>query len=180
MGVKKNTKTTSPKKESETKKADDAEGSDDFDLFGEETADEAAAKQAVVAGAKKTAIDYSKAKAAKNVINKNSLVYNIVPGDSETDFDTMFKSITAIAMDGLSWGETMKVVPMCYGLKSMQIVATVLDSVDTEALTEKILCVNLSEDVAKNRLKMRDEGNDEDDDTEYYIGTCEIVSFQKL
>eukprot|EP00915_Cephaloidophora_sp_WS-2016_P003726 GHVH01005009.1.p1 GENE.GHVH01005009.1~~GHVH01005009.1.p1 ORF type:complete len:257 (+),score=78.25 GHVH01005009.1:48-818(+) len=164
----------------EDKEEDKEDSDDEFDLFGEETADEAAAKVSMAEKMEKTKIDYSKAKAAKVVINKNSLVFDIIPGDSETSFDELFAKVTSIAMDGLVWGETKKVVPMCFGLQKMQLVATVLDSLDTETLVENILVIDCDEKKAENRLAMRDAGEDEDDDEEYYVNNVEIISFQKL
>eukprot|EP00915_Cephaloidophora_sp_WS-2016_P001962 GHVH01002655.1.p1 GENE.GHVH01002655.1~~GHVH01002655.1.p1 ORF type:complete len:203 (+),score=48.95 GHVH01002655.1:68-676(+) len=157
-----------------------AEDSDDFDLFGEETSADVAARDAMNSKMEAKKIDYSKAKAQKVVINKNSIVFDIIPGDSEQDFEKMAADVREIATEGLTWGESMKVVPMCFGLNKMQLVCTVLDSVDTELLVESVLLLKTTPELAKTRVEMREAGDEEDDENEYYIKSCDIVSFQKL
>jgi len=154
----------------------EVEVEDDFDLFGEETAEEKAVKEAI------TKIDYSKAKAAKVVVGKSSLVFDVIPNESEEkcNYEVFFKALSAIVMDGVVWGEKFKVVPMCYGLQKIQMVATILDEVDTELLIEKMLVVGCDEQKAKRRIQLIQLGEDEDDEEQYYVSSCEIISFQKL
>jgi len=167
-----------PKKKPDAPKAeaDAEEDEDDFDLFGEETAEEKAAKEAI------SKVDYSKAKAQKVVVGKSSLVFDVVPNESEgpCDYEALFKALSAIEMEGVEWGLNYKVVPMCYGLQKIQMVATILDEVETELLLEKMLVVNCDEEKAKRRIELIQLGEDEDDDEEYYVNSCEIISFQKL
>lgn len=113
--------------------ADDDED-DDFDLFGDDDEDEEEA--AKLAEERKAANAPKKKKPA--LIAKSSIVLDVKPWDDETDMAEIEAHCRAIEADGLRWGAS-KLVEIGYGIKKLQIIATVEDDkVGTDFLEERI------------------------------------------
>merc|ERR1712198_271065 len=107
---------------------DDDEDDDDFDCFGSDD-DSKPAEPAPKLEAKKP---------AKVVIAKSSILFDVKPCDDETDLGEMEKMVRSIEKDGLVWG-ACKRVPLCYGIKKLQILCTVEDAkVGVDDLQEEI------------------------------------------
>jgi len=108
---------------------------DEFELFGDEEADNEEAEKVKQARVEA----YNAKKANKPVlIAKSSLVLDVKPWDDETDMAALEKSVRSIEQDGLLWGAS-KLVPLAYGIKKLQITAVIEDDkVSVEELEEKI------------------------------------------
>lgn len=169
-----------PKGELKPAAAKKAEEEEDFDLFGGDAeADKEAAKK--LADSKKKD---SGGKKKKEIIEKSSLVIEIKPGDSETDLDQVARLVREITMDGLSWNEAMKKVPIAFGLYKLQMACTIVDAlVNTNELIDEIEALGMDKEKAAALKKKREEEEDEDEDEEEECGlvqSAEIISFSKL
>jgi len=109
---------------------------DDDDLFGsddeEDDAEAARLKEERLAA-------YAEKKAKKPaLIAKSSLLLDVKPWDDETDMKEMERLVRTIEADGLLWGAS-KLVPVGYGIKKLQIMATIEDDkISTDFLEESI------------------------------------------
>jgi elongation factor 1-beta len=112
-----------------------ADADDDIDLFGsDEEVDEDAERL------KKERVAAYEAKRATKpvVIAKSSLLLDVKPWDDETDLKAMEAEVRRIQLDGLMWGAS-KLVPVAFGVKKLQIMATVEDDkVSVDWLEEQI------------------------------------------
>ncbi|ETV69264.1 hypothetical protein H257_14900 [Aphanomyces astaci] len=105
------------------KPADD----DDDDLFGDDDDDEeaeAAAKEA----AKKRA-DAAKAgkKEKAKPVERSQVVIEVKPWEAETDLLDLAAKIKALEINGLTWGEGHKLVPVAYGIKKLLVQCIIVD-----------------------------------------------------
>jgi len=122
----------------------------------------------------------------KEVIQKSSLVIEVKPIDDTVDLDKLFAMIKEIKIEGLTWGECGKKVPLAYTLFKLQVSCTILDElVNTDDIIEQIEVLGMDEKSAKEYIKKKDAINedDDDDDEEYensLVSSAEIVSFNKL
>lgn len=155
------------------------EEDEDFDLFGGDAeADKEAAKK--LADSKKKE---SGGKKKKEVIEKSSLVIEIKPADSETDLDHVSRLVKEIAMEGLTWNEAIKKVPVAFGLYKLQMACTIIDAlVNTEEVVEQIEALGMDPEKAAALKKKREEEDDDEEEEEEYglVQSAEIVSFSKL
>lgn len=151
---------------------------DDFDLFGEETAEDKEAVKKLAASKKAEASGKKKV-----VVNKSMLVIEVKPADADTDLDDICKKVKSIQMEGVTWGEGMKKVPVAFGLYKLQVQCVILDdAVNTNALVDEIEEIGMTEK-DKEKRRQREESNDDEDDEEELSGlvqSAEIVSFNKL
>ncbi|PHJ25279.1 ef-1 guanine nucleotide exchange domain-containing protein [Cystoisospora suis] len=154
-----------------------ANDDDDFDLFGEESAED---KEAI----KKLAESKKKESSKKNqVINKSMLVIEVKPADADTDLDDICKKVKSIEMEGVKWGEGSKKVPVAFGLYKLQVQCVVLDDVvNTNALVDEIEEIGMTEEQKKRRRQQEEGDEDEGDDEDCggLVQSAEIVSFNKL
>eukprot|EP00994_Dinema_validum_P003210 NODE_1737_length_859_cov_211.519753_g1368_i0.p1 GENE.NODE_1737_length_859_cov_211.519753_g1368_i0~~NODE_1737_length_859_cov_211.519753_g1368_i0.p1 ORF type:complete len:207 (-),score=89.03 NODE_1737_length_859_cov_211.519753_g1368_i0:238-801(-) len=105
---------------------------DDFDLFGDETEEEAATKKADDEAKSTTRIQN------KHAGGKSSIVLDVKPWDDETDMKKLEEGVRAIEMDGLKWGAS-KLVDVAFGVKKLQIMLTIEDDkVGSDDLEEQI------------------------------------------
>ena len=121
-----------------------AADSDSDDLFGEETEEEIAAREA-----KKKAD--AEARAAKNankkvVIAKSSILADIKVWESETDLEALAAKIKAQEVDGLLWG-AHKLTPVAFGVKKLTIMFTIEDEKVSSEDIEDLLANNFEEEV---------------------------------
>ncbi|KAF8790078.1 probable elongation factor 1-beta isoform X2 [Argiope bruennichi] len=111
-----------------------ADEDDDIDLFGseEETEEELRVKEERVKA-------YENKKSKKPaLVAKSSVVLDVKPWSDETDMKELEIAVRKIQMDGLTWGAS-KLVPLAYGIKKLQIIATVVDDkVSVDGLQESI------------------------------------------
>ncbi|CAL1300499.1 unnamed protein product [Larinioides sclopetarius] len=111
-----------------------AEEDDDIDLFGseEETEEELRVKEERVKA-------YENKKSKKPaLVAKSSVVLDVKPWSDETDMKELEVAVRKIQMDGLTWGAS-KLVPLAYGIRKLQIIATVVDDkVSVDWLQESI------------------------------------------
>lgn len=111
-----------------------AKKDDDFDLFGEE---EDAEHEKILEQRRKEHEEKKKA-SGKVVIAKSSVILEVKPWDDTTDMDKMHAAVRTIEMEGLVWGAG-KFVPIGYGIRKLQIVATIVDDlVSVDDLQERI------------------------------------------
>jgi len=124
-----------PVSDAKGKQTTEKKGEDDIDLFGEE--DDAAAEEAHELALKKAA-EHAGKSGKKAIIAKSSLVLDVKPWDDETDLVEMERLVKTVAMNGLTWGAS-KLVEVAYGLKKLQIMATIVDDlVSTEDIQDQI------------------------------------------
>ena len=117
----------------ETKPADD----DEIDLFGSD--DEEVDEEAERIKAERLAAYEAKKATKPVVIAKSSLLLDVKPWDDETDMKAMEEGVRAIATEGLLWGAS-KLIPVAFGVKKLQIMATVEDDkVSVDWLEEQIV-----------------------------------------
>jgi len=114
---------------------------DEIDLFGDEDPEKEAEHERLLEARKKEADDRKRALGEapkKTVIAKSSVILEVKPWGEETDLAEMEKAVRTIEMEGLHWGAA-KFVPIAYGVKKMQIIATVVDDlVSVDDLSDKI------------------------------------------
>lgn len=162
------------KGELKAEKAKTEDDDDDIDLFGEDEDKEAL---------KKLAASKKEGSKKKKVINKSSLVIEVKPADADTNLDDIAKLCKGISIEGVTWGEAVKKVPVAFGLYKLQLCCTILDDiVNTNEIVDHIEALGMTpEQLAK--LAKRQEGEDEEDEDEETYGlvqSAEIVSFNKL
>lgn len=154
---------------------------DDFDLYGEDTAEEKAA----MGNLKKVATKEQK----KKVINKSSLVIDVKPYSIRTDLDNLANLIKGIKISGLTWGETVKKVPIAFGLFKLQMICTIIDDeVNTEEIIDSIEGVGMTKEQRERfneveRNSDEDDAEEDDDGINKYgclVQSADIVSFNKL
>lgn len=164
-----------PKGELKADKPKKEDDDDDIDLFGEDDKDAvkklAESKKKEVAGKKK-----------KEVINKSSLVIEVKPADADTNLDDITKLCKQITIEGVTWGEAVKKVPVAFGLYKLQLCCTILDDiVNTNEIVDQIEALGMTEEQLV-KLAKRQEGEDDEEEEETYglVQSAEIVSFNKL
>ncbi|CEG42735.1 ef-1 guanine nucleotide exchange domain-containing [Plasmopara halstedii] len=127
------------KKQEASKKSTPAKAEDDDDdLFGdddEEEDDEAAkalaAKRAEAAKAAK--------KEKKKPIERSQVVIEVKPWEAETDLEELATKIKAVPIEGLTWGEGHKLVPVAFGIKKLLVQCVIVDDlVLLDDITEAI------------------------------------------
>lgn len=168
------------------KKKEAAAEDEDFDLFG--TGDsEADAKAAQQLAQQKKEAAAAAGKGKKKVINKSMLVIEVKPAAADTNLDEVLQQVKKIHMEGLTWGEGFKKVPVAFGLYKLQVQCVIVDDlVNTNALVDMIEEIGMTEEEKKKRETEREEaeGQDEDEEDEDeemgLVQSAEIVSFNKL
>jgi len=104
-------------------KADSESESDSDDMFGsdsDEGADKKAKKKAAaLAAAKAKAAESGKKKEAP--VERTQCVYEVKPAEAGQDMVDLERRVRSIQKEGLSWGETFKVVDVAYGIQKLVI-----------------------------------------------------------
>ena len=119
----------------ETKAAEPAD-EDDIDLFGSD--DEEVDPEAERIKAERLAAYEAKKATKPAIIAKSSLLLDIKPWDDTTDMKALEEGVRAIECEGLLWGAS-KLVPVAFGVKKLQIMATIEDDkVSVDWLEEQI------------------------------------------
>lgn len=120
---KKDKKDKKDKKKEETKKEED----DDFDPFADE---DAAPKPA----AKPTPPPAAKAKKPKPIA-KSIVIFEVKVYDMETNLDELAKKILKLEIDGLTWNNEPKKLPVAFGMYKLQMGCVIEDD---KVLTDDI------------------------------------------
>ncbi|KAH0474507.1 MAG: hypothetical protein KVP17_003817 [Porospora cf. gigantea B] len=119
-------------------------------------------------------------KAKKVVVNKSSLVIHIKPMSTDVDLAQVEGFVREIVMEGVTWGESSKRLPVGFGIEKLQMSCTIIDAlVETDEILEKIECVGMNAEQAAAYIKRRDAGEDEEEEAQL-VQSAEIVSFNKL
>uniref|UniRef100_A0A914CQF6 Elongation factor 1-beta n=1 Tax=Acrobeloides nanus TaxID=290746 RepID=A0A914CQF6_9BILA len=118
-----------------TAKAASPAGDEDFDLFGEDSEDDAE-KERITQERLKA---YAEKKSKKpGPIAKSNVIYDVKPWDDTIDIKEIEQHVRSIETDGLVWG-TSKVLPIAYGVNKLQICCVIEDEkVSTDWLEEQI------------------------------------------
>ncbi|KAG8642612.1 hypothetical protein MANES_12G097502v8 [Manihot esculenta] len=84
---------------------------------------------------------------------------DVKPWDDETDMKKLEEAVRSVEMPGLLWGAS-KLVPVCYGIKKLQIMLTIVDDlVSVDDLIEEHLTAEPCNE---------------------YVQSCDIVAFNKI
>merc|ERR1719312_59944 len=78
-----------------------------------------------LAAEKKAAADAAK-KSKPAPVLKSNVVLDIKTWDDETDLVAMEKAVRAIAMDGLTWGDS-KIIEIGFGIKKLRMSTCIID-----------------------------------------------------
>ena len=111
-------------------KKEESDDDDDFG-FGDDDEDDTPKgetemqKMKRLAAEKKAAAEAAK-KSKPAPVLKSNVVLDIKPWDDETDLVEMEKSVRAIKMDGLTWGDS-KYVEIGFGIKKLRISTCIID-----------------------------------------------------
>ncbi|KAJ2830525.1 Translation elongation factor 1 beta [Coemansia erecta] len=119
--------------------AAEEEDDEDIDLFGSD--DEEVDEEAEKLKAQRLA-EYKAKKEAKGPgpAAKSMVTFEVKPWGEDTDLDELEKMIKGIEMDGLVWAQKGQRIPVAFGIKKIQINATVEDAkVSTDDLSDLIL-----------------------------------------
>ncbi|KAJ4417565.1 Translation elongation factor 1 beta [Gnomoniopsis sp. IMI 355080] len=131
-----------------------ADDDDDVDLFGSDDEEEDAEAARI---REERLAEYRKKKEGKTKPAAKSIVtMDVKPWDDETDMKALEESVRGIEKDGLVWGGS-KLVPLAFGVKKLQINMVIED--------EKIGLEELQEEIQ---------------DFEDYVQSCDIAAMQKL
>jgi len=114
-------------------KKDAPAAEDDVDLFGDDDDEETEKRLEEI---KKE--HEAKRGPKKVVIAKSSILFDVKPWDDTTDLGVMEEEVRKITLEGLHWGAS-KLVPLAFGIKKLQILATVIDDVcSVDEIEERI------------------------------------------
>ncbi|KDO32532.1 hypothetical protein SPRG_19459 [Saprolegnia parasitica CBS 223.65] len=119
------------------KAAKPADDDDDDDMFGDDDEEE---DEAAKAAAKKRA-DAAKAskKEKAKPIERSQVVIEVKPWEAETDLEALAIKIKALEVNGLTWGESHKLVPVAFGIKKLLVQCIIIDElVLLDDITEAI------------------------------------------
>ena len=109
-----------PKKQAKAtpKPAPKADDEDDFDLFGDETEEDAKAAEDL----KKAQAEKKTKKEKPAIIAKSLVTFDVKGFEEGQDFDAMATKIRdEIKMDGLVWMDKHKILEIAFGMKKLQM-----------------------------------------------------------
>ena len=105
-------------------KEEEEEGEDD-DLFGDDDEEDDEATKALAAKRAEAAKGAKKEK--KKVIERSQVVIEVKPWEAETDLEELAAKIKALPVEGLTWGEGHKLVPVAFGIKKLLVQCIIID-----------------------------------------------------
>ncbi|UIZ27348.1 hypothetical protein KXD40_005502 [Peronospora effusa] len=124
----------SPKKTAAKK---DEEEDDDDDLFGDDDEEDDEATKALAA--KRAEAAKSAKKEKKKPVERSQVVIEVKPWEAETDLEELAAKIKALPVEGLTWGEGHKLVPVAFGIKKLLVQCVIIDDmVLLDDITEAI------------------------------------------
>ncbi|CAI5730161.1 unnamed protein product [Hyaloperonospora brassicae] len=109
------------------KKADKEEEEDDEDddLFGDDDDEDDEATKALAAKRAEAAKGAKKEK--KKPVERSQVVIEVKPWEAETDLEELAAKIKALPVEGLTWGEGHKLVPVAFGIKKLLVQCIIID-----------------------------------------------------
>lgn len=117
------------------KKVEDDE--DDDDLFGDDDDEDDEAAKALAAKRAEAAKTAKKEK--KKPVERSQVVIEVKPWEAETDLEELAAKIKALPVEGLTWGEGHKLVPVAFGIKKLLVQCVIIDDlVLLDDITEAI------------------------------------------
>lgn len=122
------------KKTCEQKKCDKKE-EDEFDLFGEDNEEDKKAQEKL-----KVLAEYNKKNASKLAAQESRVVLEVKGFEVDQDFEALAKKIHQnITQEGLTWESGLKVKPLAFGMKFLEISCEIVDAlVSIDDVIEKI------------------------------------------
>ncbi|CAH0473636.1 unnamed protein product [Peronospora belbahrii] len=131
------TKKEAPKKAAPAPKKVEEENDDDDDLFGDDDDEDDEAAKALAAKRAEAAKGAKKEK--KKPIERSQVVIEVKPWEAETDLEELAAKIKALPVEGLTWGEGHKLVPVAFGIKKLLVQCVIIDDmVLLDDITEAI------------------------------------------
>ncbi|KAG7387591.1 Elongation factor 1-beta [Phytophthora pseudosyringae] len=119
------------------KKVEEDEDEDDDDMFGDDDEDEDEAAKALAAKRAEAAKAAKKEK--KKPVERSQVVIEVKPWEAETDLEELAAKIKALPVEGLTWGEGHKLVPVAFGIKKLLVQCVIIDDlVLLDDITEAI------------------------------------------
>ncbi|KAF0690527.1 Aste57867_18076 [Aphanomyces stellatus] len=102
-----------------------ADDDDDDDMFGDDDEEEEAA--AAEAAKKRAEAAKANKKEKPKPIERSQVVIEVKPWEAETDLEELAVKIKALEVDGLTWGEGHKLVPVAFGIKKLLVQCIIID-----------------------------------------------------
>ncbi|KAL4086991.1 hypothetical protein PRIC1_014049 [Phytophthora ramorum] len=116
---------------------EEEEDDDDDDLFGDDDEEEDEAAKALAA--KRAEAAKSAKKEKKKPVERSQVVIEVKPWEAETDLEELAVKIKALPVEGLTWGEGHKLVPVAFGIKKLLVQCIIIDDlVLLDDITEAI------------------------------------------
>ncbi|CAH0487618.1 unnamed protein product [Peronospora farinosa] len=113
------------------------EDDDDDDLFGDDDDEDDEAAKALAA--KRAEAAKSAKKEKKKPVERSQVVIEVKPWEAETDLEELAAKIKALPVNGLTWGEGHKLVPVAFGIKKLLVQCVIIDDlVLLDDITEAI------------------------------------------
>ena len=126
-------KTTATPKKAVAKKDEE----EDDDLFGDDDDEDDEATKALAA--KRAEAAKSAKKEKKKPVERSQVVIEVKPWEAETDLEELAAKIKALPVEGLTWGEGHKLVPVAFGIKKLLVQCVIIDDmVLLDDITEAI------------------------------------------
>jgi elongation factor 1-beta len=107
------------------KDKEEEEEDEDDDLFGDDDEEDDEATKALAAKRAEAAKGAKKEK--KKVIERSQVVIEVKPWEAETDLEELAAKIKALPVEGLTWGEGHKLVPVAFGIKKLLVQCIIID-----------------------------------------------------
>ncbi|KAG3108179.1 hypothetical protein PI124_g12499 [Phytophthora idaei] len=99
---------------------------DDDDLFGDDD-DEEEDEAAKALAAKRAEAAKAAKKEKKKPVERSQVVIEVKPWEAETDLEELAAKIKALPVEGLTWGEGHKLVPVAFGIKKLLVQCVIID-----------------------------------------------------
>ncbi|ETN11618.1 hypothetical protein PPTG_10455 [Phytophthora nicotianae INRA-310] len=119
-------KKEAPKKAAPAPKKVEEEDDDDDDLFGDDD-DEEEDEAAKALAAKRAEAAKAAKKEKKKPVERSQVVIEVKPWEAETDLEELAAKIKALPVEGLTWGEGHKLVPVAFGIKKLLVQCVIID-----------------------------------------------------
>lgn len=131
------TATTGAASKKAVSKQSEEDEADDDDLFGDDDDEDDEAAKALAAKRAEAAKAAKKEK--KKPVERSQVVIEVKPWEAETDLDELAAKIKALPVEGLTWGEGHKLVPVAFGIKKLLVQCIIIDDmVLLDDITEAI------------------------------------------
>ncbi|KAG6959280.1 hypothetical protein JG688_00010138 [Phytophthora aleatoria] len=108
------------------KKVEEEDDDDDDDLFGDDD-DEEEDEAAKALAAKRAEAAKAAKKEKKKPVERSQVVIEVKPWEAETDLEELAAKIKALPVEGLTWGEGHKLVPVAFGIKKLLVQCVIID-----------------------------------------------------